>query len=205
MRGIMRCALFLLVLAPSIASAQPESVGHLRFAGYLALGLAGEAEYAVDASSIDLDLDPTVGFGVRGEYPVHEYFAIGGLFELLTFEPEDTVFFDSEREAVFDIDLWLKGRYTIAIQSDLALELYAGLPFGLALAVLNDPDGTGDETYAGYNIGILAGAMLLFGDHFGGFFELGWRHHGVFHEENNTDFSVNTHQLGMHFGFLYQM
>jgi hypothetical protein len=208
MRAMTRL-LFALLWLPSIASAQVDDEGHLRFGGYFALGVAGDADLNIDSNLIDLegsaDLDPTVGFGVRVEMPIHDFFAVGGLFELLTFEADDTSFSNSEREAVFDIDAWAKVRYAFSINADLVLEAYGGVPFGLSLAVLNDPDGSGDETFVGFNAGVLGGAMLVFQQHMSGFLELGWRHHQVFYDESDVGYKVVTNQFQMHFGFMYQL
>lgn len=196
-------ALVLASLAPLTAEAQRgDDVGDLRLAAYLALGVGGDADVTTGRSTSSVSLDPTVGFGARLEVPVHEYVAIGGIFELLTFEA-DTVFAD-EREAVVDFDVWVKGRYRIELSGGLAIEPYLGLPFGLTLAVLDDPDGEGDEVWPGFNIGVLAGAMLIIDSRFGALIELGWRHHQVFNEARtflgDIDLEIETNQFAMHFG-----
>jgi len=197
-------ALLIACFAPLTAKAQRNGgdVGDVRLAAYFALGVGGDAEVTTGSSESSASLDPTVGFGARIEVPVHEYVAIGGIFELLTFEA-DTAFAD-EREAVLDFDVWVKGRYRFEISEGLAIEPYIGVPFGLALAVLDDPDGDGDEVWPGFNIGVLAGAMLIVDSRFGALLELGWRHHQVFTEVSSflgdVDVSIETNQFAMHFG-----
>lgn len=196
-------AIALAVAAPSAARAEAEDVGHLRLSAYLALHVAGEADYNVGNASGSADLDPTVGFGARGEVPLHDYFVIGGFFELLTFEADTA--FDDEREAVMNFDLWARARYVFEVSRDVAVEPYLGVPFGLSLAVLNHPSG-GDQVWAGFNIGVLAGALLRLGA-FGAFFELGWRHHQVFWEQETAfgdiDWKLVTNQMALHFGASY--
>jgi hypothetical protein len=97
----------------------------------------------------------------------------------------------------------LKARYPIELSQNLVLEPYVGIPFGLTLAVLNDLDGSGDTVWPGFNTGVLAGAMMLFDGHFGGFIEIGWRHHQAFHDENvpffgDTSFKGVTNQFALH-------
>lgn len=197
-------AILLACLAPLTAEGQrnQSDVGDLRLAAYLALGFGGDADLSSGSSTSSASLDPTVGFGARLEVPIHDYIAIGGMFELLTFEADAA--FSGEREAVFDIDVWVKGRYRFELSDGVALEPYVGLPFGLSLAVLDDPDGSGDEAWPGFNIGVLAGAMLIVDSRFGGLLELGWRHHQVFNEAHtffgDFDLSVETNQLAMHLG-----
>ena len=201
---LLALAILLVWLAPLTAEAQrtERDIGDVRLAAYLALGFGGDADIGAGDSSSSASLDPTVGFGARLEVPVHDYVAIGGIFELLTFEADGA--FGGEREAVFDIDVWVKGRYRFELADAIAIEPYLGLPFGLTLAVLDDPDGSGDEAWPGFNIGVLAGAMLIVDSRFGGLLELGWRHHQVFNEARtflgDVDLSVETNQFAMHLG-----
>ena len=188
-----------------LAHAQDDDVGALRLGAYLALGLGGEIDLDSDAAgaSADSDADPTIGFGLRAEVPVHEYVAVGGLFELLTFESDVW----DERESVFDIDVWVKGRYRFELAPGVILEPYVGIPFGLTLAVLPDPnEADADAVWPGFNIGVLAGAAVLFQERFGGFLELGWRHHQVFEEANtfigDFDLAIKTNQFALNIGFM---
>lgn len=196
-------ALALACVAPSAARADADDVGHLRLSAYFALHVAGDADWNVGNASGSADLDPTVGFGVRGEVPLHDYFVVGGLFELLTFEADTT--FDDEREAVMSFDLWARARYVFEVSRDMRIEPYVGVPFGLTLAVLNHPSG-GDQVWAGFNTGVLAGALLRLGA-FGVFFELGWRHHQVYWEQDTVfgdiEYKLVTNQMAMHFGASY--
>jgi hypothetical protein len=203
----MRTLLFALsiLIVPSLASAQDDLM-HLRLGAYLALGVGGDADLNVNDLDSSTELDATVGFGARGEVPIHEYFVVGGLFELLTFEAGEVT--NAEREAVFNIDLWAKARYVFELTRELGLEAYVGIPIGLTLAVLNDSDGSGDDTWPGFNTGVLLGAMLLIQEHFGAFVELGWRHHQIFHEEStilgDIEMKIVTNQFAMHLGGVYQ-
>jgi hypothetical protein len=193
-------ALVLAALAPSTTQAQ-DDLGELRLAGYFALGLGGELEGTAGSLASTSGLDATVGFGLRGEVPLHAYFALGGSFELLFFEASAGW---AEREAVFDFAIFPKLRYRIALDRGLAVEPYLGVPFGLTLAVLASPSSSrDDEVWPGFHTGVMAGAMLFF-DRFGLLFELGWRHHQVFNEANSPFGSVDlkfvTNQFAMNIG-----
>jgi hypothetical protein len=191
--------------APSAAEAQPRDQGHVRLAGYLALGVGGDLDWNVDRLSGSEPLDTTVGFGARVELPVHDFVVVGGLFEVLTVEPSSR-YWSGEREAIFDFDAWVRLRYVVELTRDIALEPYVGLPFGLTLAVLDD-EGGGDRVWPGFNTGVLAGVAFIFQQRFGGFLELGWRHHQVFDERrvfgSNVDLKLVTNQFAMNFGGLF--
>lgn len=186
---------------PQSAAARPHENETLRLGGYLALAFGGEAEGRVGGVSASEGLDVTAGFGLRAEVPLHEYFLIGGSFELLTFETNGVF---SERESIFDIDVWARGRYPIDLGS-FTIEPYVGVPLGLSLAVLANPArGSDDRVWPGWNIGILAGAALVFEAPFSVFVEVGWRHHQVFTSVDvaggTLDYELATHQFAVQLG-----
>jgi hypothetical protein len=218
--------ILLAMLAPAVASAQagerpaPFGVAVLgdlvraRLAAYLALGLAGDADWSVDTSFGGVrgtaSLDPTVGFGLRGELVASEFIAVGVLFELVTFQANANEVSNAEREALFNIDVWLKVRYDpLELNPNLDMELYAGIPVGLALGVLNQSDGSGDDVWPGINGCVLAGAMVIVDSQFGFFLELGWRGHKIFHSEDrpfigDVASKIGTDQFALHAGAALQ-
>lgn len=188
-------------LALAFASPARADADAPRIAAHLALGFGGDADANVGDASSSASLDPTVGFGFRVEAPVHDLVVLGGSFELLTFEWDGA---GAEREEVFDFDGYVRGRYPIELrEARVTLEPYVMLPVGFAMAVL--PDGDGDRVWPGWNIGVLAGLTVLLEDApVGFFFELGWRHHQVYTEQETIlgdfDAKIVTNQLAMQLG-----
>jgi len=188
-------------LVPTVATAQLVD-DHLRVGGYLALGLGGEATASSGSLSSSDGLDPTVGFGLRMEGGVWDYVSIGANIELLTMQTDAA---GAERETVFDADLWIRARYLIEISRDeLYLEPYIGMPFGLSIGVLQDIDGSGDDAWPGWNIGVLGGAYLLTNAGIGFFVEGGWRYHQLFTSGRvlgfDVDAELSTHQFATQIG-----
>ncbi|MFK7998332.1 MAG: hypothetical protein AB8H86_02000 [Polyangiales bacterium] len=157
-----------------------------RVSAHFALAFAGDAETSSILGSIDVPLAPTLGAGVRFEYPVLKYLGIGALVELVSFNPEDL-----DRQAALDLDILIKGRYPLSLGSS-ELVLYVAVPLGGTVLFVEDAD-----NYRGFNMGILGGAELVLG---GGplslFAEFGWRYHGV----GDDDVSLRTHQAALNLG-----
>lgn len=200
MRAALLASLALSIL-PSLAEAQRPRWDDLRLGAHFALGLGGDADATVGNIDSSSSLDPTLGAGVRVSVPLHEYFVAGGMFELMTFETDAPM---AERESVFNFDLMLKGRYIVEIDDRMGIEPYLAVIVGPSLAIFDDPDGSGDEVWPGWNIGVLGGAAVLF-DPVGFFLELGWRFHQAFTEASvpivgDVDYQVHTHQFAMQVG-----
>lgn len=194
----------LVVLGGSVASTATAQEDDPRLAAALALGLGGDADITTGFPALDgsVDLDPTVGFGVRGEFPLHRYFVLGGSFELMTFEL-DGGGTDFEREEVFDFDGILRARYPVELSAEsIWVEPYVALPVGFSMGVF--PEGDGDQVWPGWNLGVLAGAYLLVPPHVGFFLELGWRHHQVYSDVEvlgtNRDRKIVTNQFALQLG-----
>jgi len=192
----------LLLLVPSVASAQPAEDDQVRLGGFFALGLGGDANYEGPLLSSSPGLDPTLGFGVRIEGSVWDYLSIGAQFELLTFEAD---ILDGERETVLNGDLLFRVKYLIELEpASLYLEPYVALPVGFSAGILDDIDGTDDEAWPGWNIGAMAGAYLLTSAQIGFFLEAGWRYHQVFSNVTvgpiENDYQIETHQFALNVG-----
>lgn len=186
-------------LFPSLAGAQDlYEDDRARIGGHFALAMLGDAETRAGNVEGDASLDPTLGGALRVEVPVHDYVVLGGWFEVLAFEWDGP---GAEREAVFNFDLLVRGRYPIEINASTGLEPYLQLNVGPTIAVL--PIAGDDEAWPGWNLGITAGAALLL-DPAGFFFEMGWRLHQVFNEQStilgDVDLEVLTNQLAMQLG-----
>lgn len=192
--------LFLLCLPMNAEAQDAEAPDPLRLAAYLALGFGGSIVANSPFGSSDANLEPSVGWGSRLEAPLHRHFSLGGSFEILTIEPEH-----GDRRWVFDLGLWLEGRYPIDLPDRRRLELYLGFPVGFTLAVLDDPNpaGGGETGWPGWNIGALVGARLTLDRHLGVMAELGWRLHQVFNEVADYGIDVQTNQFVFQAGALY--
>lgn len=202
MRNLLSFGVIWLLLLPAGALAQ-DPVDDPRIAIYGALGFGGDADVSTDPGGSGSEpLDATLGFGVRAELPLHEYFVLGGSFELLTFDTDDGAY--SDREEVFDFDALLRVRYPIEISPELWIEPYVMVPFGFSMAVL--PRGEGDHVWPGWNTGVLGGAYVVLGDLPLAFFaEIGWRHHQVYSNADvpfigNVDLKIVTNQFAMQLG-----
>ncbi|MEZ4339150.1 MAG: hypothetical protein R3B82_21225 [Sandaracinaceae bacterium] len=209
-RGLA-CSLLLVGLAASPAEAQEMSDRSPRIAANLALGLAGELDLYSESNAgslhSDADLDPSVGFDLRGELPLLDFLVLGGWFEFLSFETDTS---GSEREESFSFDVFLRVRYVFeAIANTLFIEPYVLFPFGFSMAVLPDDDGSGDDIWPGFNTGVFAGAQILHESGFGGYLELGWRHAEVFHDRTilgaDVHQSLVANEMALNFGFVYAL
>ncbi len=209
-RGLA-CLALLSLLAASSAEAQSISDRSPRIAGNLALGLAGELDTHAESNAGTLetesDLDPSVGFDLRGELPLLDFLVLGGWFEFLSYEVDAS---GAEREETFSFDAFVRIRWVFeAIANTLFIEPYVLLPFGFSMAVLPDDDGSGDDIWPGWNTAVLAGAQILHESGFGGYLELGWRHAEVYQDRTvlgaDVRFSYIVNELAMNLGFVYAL
>jgi hypothetical protein len=196
-------------LSAATAEAQEREDRSPRVAVNLALGFAGELDTQVGNSRADVDLDPTVGFDVRGELPVLDFLAVGVWFEMLGVLTDTN---GAEREETVGFDAYVRARWVFeVIPSDLFIEPYLLLPLGFTAGILPDDDGSGDDVWAGWNTGVLAGAQVLHGSGFGGYLEFGWRHAEVYDHRSvtilgttiTTDLALTMNELALNFGAVY--
>ena len=158
------------------------------------LAFAGAAHYDPDGSAfeVDVDLAPTFGFGLRFEYPILRYLAVGALFAFRSFNPDDA--FSDERQEALDIDALIKGRLPMNV-GGMTLIPYLALPIGGTVWFIEDND-----NYRGINTGLLAGAeFVLDGVPLSLFTEIGWRAHRV---ARNGDV-LSTHQFAWNIGAMF--
>lgn len=207
-------ALLLVVASSSFAHAQASATDELqarhsradrraveafRVGTYFVLGAGGEGDLDSEVPALggEGDLDATVGFGLRAEMPVMDYLSIGGLFELVGYQFDDT---SADRNLAIDMSFWIKGRYVIELTRDLDLEVYLGLPFGFTGYF---PDGDAFDNSFGFNTGLLGGGQLILG-RFAVFTEMGWRHRHTYWDEENgaasIDFDLAHNQFAFHLG-----
>lgn len=208
-RLVVVVALAAAALFPGRTLAQDVHHRGLRLGANLALGFAGELDSYIGSGRgqihTEADLEPSVGFELRAELPVLDFFAVGGRFTFMSFELERS---GADREETFSFDAFLRVRWALWIARSLYLEPYVFVPFGLTLAVLPDSDGRGDAVWPGWNTALLVGAQILHGSGLGGYFEIGWRHGEVHHSERvpligTVDQALVVNEMALNLGFVY--
>jgi hypothetical protein len=150
------------------------------------LGFGG----TVDAGNAETDLVSTLGFNIRADVPVVRYFVIGPILQFESWSPDAPG--DPSRNFAIDIDLFLRGRVPIELESPLGVEFWGGIPIGLTLSILRDEgydalDGLG----FGWNVGFLVGGAVHFTRKFGLFAEVGWLQHRMNHDYVETGGDVD--------------
>jgi hypothetical protein len=183
--------------APDAARAQDEATH--RVGGHFHAGFGGELNTEVDL--FDSDLDPAVGIAGRYEALVHEYVVIGGMMQLSFWRPD----LADDRSTFIDFDLLLKGRYPVEVSSR-TLELYAMLPFGLTVSILDKDFENVDRGAAGWNLGFFLGAQLSVTEAVGIFAEIGFTHHGISHDVDfGGDLEAGVTQGALNLGALVHL
>jgi hypothetical protein len=140
-------------------------------------------------------MSPSFGLAGQYVYPLHEYFALGGLLGVTSWRSSENG--EGGRNLDFDLALMPIGKYAVLNN----LELYVGLPIGLTLDFLNEADGNvlaspnllfsrlvgaggttlnGGGTF-GFMISVVAGARYALSESMGLLAELGYEHHAVTH------------------------
>mgnify|MGYP001793612360 FL=1 len=185
----------LLAVAPAAAQQRAEPQQQLN--AYLLLGFGGDASYDPGG---DVDLDPSVGLGVRYQAPLNDNFAIGGLFELRSFELDPS----TDRQPVFDFDVFFKTGWLVKVGRS-NFEAYALVPFGISIASEDEVFTGTNDTGLGFNLGLLAGGQWIIRERIGVFVEAGWRRHQIFSEEGEGDFDVTANQFAMNIGASYAL
>lgn len=199
--GVIAFTFFTLAV---VGVASPSTAAAQRVGGFGLLGAGGDLQLSADGRFLDgsnrTALDPTGGFGVFGDIPLHRFVMVGGRFETRWSTPYQTDGF-----WLFDVSVLGKFRYALEI-GDVTFEPYAALPIGVTLGRLWDFNTLEDDrtTWPGWNIGVLAGLNVILG-HIGIMFELGWRHHQVFDTIESTNIGVDAamHQFEMSLGVMY--
>jgi len=165
-----------LLTTTSPAAADPgDSTASLE--GYFIGGFAGQYRLRVDGDRMDerdLDLDPTLGGGVR--LAVGHLFRFGLMAEFRGYGSSDEDY--SDRDFAFDLSPFIGFRVPLAESDSTALFLRGIVPFGYT-RLAPDEQRFGDDSYHGFNTGALGGLEIAFGD-FGIFTDVGVRYHRVY-------------------------
>lgn len=173
---VLTCALCGALMAlPGQASADADEGPSLE--GYFIGGFAGQYRLRVDGDRMedrDLNLDPTLGGGVR--------LAFGGLFrfglmaELRGYGSSDDDY--SDRDFAFDLSPFIGLRVPLVESGDTGFFLRGIVPFGYT-RLAPDEQRFGDDSYHGFNTGLLGGLEVAFGN-VGIFTDVGVRYHRVY-------------------------
>ena len=189
------------LLAFALAALAPLSFAHTAhaqqhsklddpyIAAKLQLGFGGSATSSVDTSSgttsTDRSLQASLGLAGQYTYPLHPYFALGGSLGFLSWR--STSDGNGGRNFLFDLAVVPQGRYVLL---DGSLEVYAGLPLGLGLDVLNEVDASNTwftsasganaggqvegNAAVGFEVGFLVGSRYQLASSVGLLLELGY-------------------------------
>jgi len=172
----LTCALFgALLFLPTPAAADAGDGASVE--GYFIGGFAGQYRLRVDGERMeerDIDLDPTLGGGVR--------VAVGGLFrfglmaELRGYGSSGSDY--SDRDFAFDLSPFLGLRVPLVQTDDSGFFLRGIVPLGYT-RLAPDEQRFGDDSYHGFNTGVLGGLEIAFGP-VGIFADVGVRYHRVY-------------------------
>ncbi|MBN1655302.1 MAG: hypothetical protein JXA30_16165 [Deltaproteobacteria bacterium] len=185
------------------------------------LGLAGEAEIEgeVDGlpggASVDDDLEPTLGGGFEVDFPLHEYFLLGGMFSFHAWITDTGDDLDIDRNYLLDFSLVPKGRYPF---KGSPFAIYLGLPIGFTLGFFDEENaeaafpllGSADvDVGFGMNLSVLVGAQVNLASSFGLMFEIGYTYRYCSYDGELTDLGlsgeaeIETEQLALNLGFYF--
>jgi len=148
--------------------------------GYFIGGFAGEYRLRVDGerrAEDDLDLDPTLGGGVRLAFGGN-WVRFGVMAELRGYGSSEENYED--RDFAFDLSPFLGLRIPLVESDSSGFYLRATVPFGYT-RLAPDEDRFGDDSYHGFNTGALGGVEVAF-ERIGIFTDVGVRYHRVYAE-----------------------
>ena len=195
--ALVLAALTVSLSGPSHVQAQRASaLDDPYIAAKLTLGFGGEATASAEGPLGTASVSRSLGasFGIAGQYvyPLHQYFALGGLFGLQSWR--STADGDGGRNLVFDLAVLPQGKYELIAN---LLELNVTVPIGLALNAWNELDARSQlvlprlaaapggsfegGTALGFVFGFLVGARYQLLDNVGLLAELGYIYRTIGH------------------------
>lgn len=173
-------AVVALCATASGARAQLPSRSHATLEGYFIGDFLGEYRLRVDGerrASGDIDLDPTLGGGVRVGMQ-SGLFAAGLMTEFRGYGNDEY----NDRDFVFDVSPYVGVRIPLVDNGGTRMRLRGTIPLGFSVLKPRG-DVYGDERYLGFNTGVLGGLELVFGN-VGFFTDVGVRYHRVYASED---------------------
>ncbi|MCA9533865.1 MAG: hypothetical protein KC593_09305 [Myxococcales bacterium] len=146
----------------------------------------------------DIDLDPTLGAGVRVSL-YSGVFAFGLMTEFRGYGNNQY----SDRDFAFDISPFVGMRIPVLTNGTNVVRLRGTVPFGFTVLKPNS-EAWGGDAYLGFNTGLLGGVEISFGN-FGVFTDLGVRFHRVYANNDialvgRADASLSWAQLSLNVG-----
>jgi hypothetical protein len=171
----------------------PESARTVRLAGGFHLGFGGR----IEDDDIEVDGEATLGTHLRLEIPLHNFFVLG---PLVTFGAGRVPDSEANRDFYIDIDLLLRGRAAIQFGSGHHIDLGVALTVGAVIAIVKENFIDARETVFGWNIGVLAGAQLLFANSMGLLLEFGFVHHRLPSDDRTISQAVMNFGMVILFG-----
>lgn len=142
-------------------------------------------QFAPGGEGEGIPMGASVGLGIRSEFPVSEFFALGAFIEVTNGSLQGEVC--SERDPAYfletNVDAWFKLRWSSsnsgsgASSGSRAYEIYLGVPFGLSITWPHYQDELfQNQNWYGWNVGSVAGVSFAFANRASAMAELGWRH-----------------------------
>jgi hypothetical protein len=226
--AVLLAALAVSLTGPSHAHAQRASaLDEPYIAAKLTLGFGGSVTSTYESRLGRLEADRSLGasFGIAGQYlyPLHQYFAVGGLLGIQSWRSSGDG--DAGRNLVFDLAVLPQGKYELIAN---VLELNVTIPIGLALNALNEVDARNQlflpaigaaaggsfegNTALGFVFGFLVGARYQLLEDVGLLAEVGYLYRTVGHTvtasaggdivtiETDIDVSIGWGQFALNLG-----
>jgi hypothetical protein len=173
--SLLALALVSLLFVPASTAAADVGAGP-SVEAYFVAGFGGQYRLRVDGQRLqeqDLDLDPTLGGGLRIAFG--ELVRFGLMAEFRGYGSSDADY--SERDFAFDLSPFIGLRIPLVMSRDSGLFLRAIVPFGYTR--LAPGARFQDDSYHGFNTGVLGGLEVAFGM-VGLFADVGLRYHRVY-------------------------
>ena len=141
-----------------------------------------------DSSGWNEDLELSYGLSAQYMWDLHRYFALGGLFGVMSWRSDFDDDVDADRNVAFDLAVVPQGRLPLTE----AIELYVSVPIGITLDLLNQFDRSGTllgtpykyegDSAIGFTFSALVGARFAITRSFGLLAEFGYTYRTFSHE-----------------------
>lgn len=173
---------------PGDAAAQePRIQDDPYFAPELMLGVGGSEDVKGANVSVNDDLEPSFGIGVKYMHPLHRYFVLGGQFSMLWWNTQGGDNANQDRNLLLDLAIVPQGRLpvtdgielTLGLPVGVSLDFWGGdgIAYGFGPIMVSGDVGTG----IGFNVALMFGARFALSDDIGLVTELGYAMHSVTH------------------------
>jgi len=157
-------------------------------------GFSGNYEHG----PLEIPLDSTFGFNLRGDVPIDRYLLLGPLLQFGAWRPDVTP--TPSRNFYVDLALFLRGRIPVTTES-ANFQIWAGIPIGFTFDVLGDTGPGASDVGFGWNVGVLFGGAVHFTPNIGVFSELGWLQHKMNH---GKDIDLRLGQWNFNVGLVFR-